>query len=486
LSGGGVYLLNAISNCSLCGRTLRAQGAKANRYYREMSRERGFIDCPNAQRGVVADAVEGQIEAIFRHLELPVDWQQEVEALLDREAELEALNNRRARLKAELRRLREMYMKGNFDDDPDHYDYLHTRLQRELDTLPTSDLGAIEEAAETLTHLAQVWGEADMELKRELIRLVLNQVEIDVQQKRIVSLTPGPAFLPLLRHSKHLVEPGRFIPLWPPELAEKEDPAPSLSPLTQPQLSPPQALAWPFIITLPQPPAKQRITPMLSQFLKKRRQAGSEAGHIVEVPHPAYPQLRLDERKWPDWRMQTIRLSDDEPPAFDLSEDSLSFLHTPFVLQRSEYRAEWLSEAARLLDAGGWWILVEEMSESMPGHWIYRYFPEAWDRAKQLSLTPSSLYTRLQEYGFKVSLKQQSYYQAISCATALAMVEQRPAGSVLHQLSGEAYQEGLARLSAECRTLGAEGLLASQICIAEVIASRPNGNKKPRRGGGKP
>lgn len=51
-----VYLLNAISHCSVCGRTLRAQATKFNRYYREMSRERGFVDCPNGQKGVVADA----------------------------------------------------------------------------------------------------------------------------------------------------------------------------------------------------------------------------------------------------------------------------------------------------------------------------------------------------------------------------------------------------------------------------------------------
>lgn len=111
----------------MCGRTLRAQATKFNRYYREMSRERGFVDCPNGQKGVIAELVEAQMEAIFRELRLPPDWQAEVEKLLDRPGEIETLNNRRARLKAELCRLREMNIKGQFEDDPVHFDQGQSR-----------------------------------------------------------------------------------------------------------------------------------------------------------------------------------------------------------------------------------------------------------------------------------------------------------------------------------------------------------------------
>jgi site-specific DNA recombinase len=280
------YLLNAISVCSVCRRELRAQATKTNRYYREMSKARGYMDCPNAQRGVVADEVESQMEEIFRHLEIPADWQKEVEALLDRESELEVLNSRRSRLKAELRRLREMNLKGQFDDDLEHFDQLYTRVRAELDALPTSDLGAIEEAASTLSQLAQVWDEADMVTKRDLLRLVLSQTEIDVQQKRVVSLTPYAPFLPLFRRSDNLVEieTSQFIPLWLPELAEQVSSDPVLPPLIEPPTSPQSTISWPEVVSLPSPAPNQRITPTLSKFLKARRKAGVEVnGKIIEV-----------------------------------------------------------------------------------------------------------------------------------------------------------------------------------------------------------
>lgn len=37
------YLLSMLAVCDVCGRTLRAQGAKVGSYYREMSYERGYI-----------------------------------------------------------------------------------------------------------------------------------------------------------------------------------------------------------------------------------------------------------------------------------------------------------------------------------------------------------------------------------------------------------------------------------------------------------
>jgi hypothetical protein len=107
----------------------------------------------------------------------------------------------------------------------------------------------------------------------------------------------------------------------------------------------------------------------------------------------------------------------------------------------------------------------------MPGHWLYRYFPETWAWVKQHSLTPSSLHKALQQQGFETKLVQRTYYQAVRGEVALEMAQQREASIILSTLSDDIYQIGLERLTAECE--GKEIQLASHFCIAEIVARRP-------------
>lgn len=477
------YLLNVIGVCNICGRTLRAQATTTNRYYREMSRVRGFIDCPNAQKGVVAEVVETQIEAIFSRLRLPPDWQAEIEGLLDRESEVEALNNRRARLEAEKRRIRDLYIRGHYEEDIERYEQDVTRIQRELDSLPTGDLTAISEAAEILENLAYAWEQADMIIKRDLLRLVLRQVEVDVQQGRIISLTPYPVFLPLFRQSEHLheIELGRFIPIWPPEVARQEGPDTVLPPLTEPgKLDPTRAVAWPFVISVPNPPASQRITPHLSDFLKSYRQAQQAVRTIVELGNPGYPQLRLDERKWPGLSIIRFTQASDELLE-SLQPGSVSLLYAPCFLTDKPYPDRWFERVAQILEPGGCWTLIEVLPGGMPGHWLYRFFPETWDIQKERTLSPISLYQGLQKQDFIVEWTQRSYYQAVSGAVALAIAEQRSASSLLSSLPDECYEMGLTRLRTAITEKGVQSLLASQFCLVEVKAQQPRQLKKSTR-----
>jgi len=464
------YLLNGISVCSLCDRSLRAQKTKTGRYYREMSRTRGFTDCPNAQKGVHAGLMEAQIEAIVRHLSLPEDWQEEIETILSRESEVEALNNRRARLKAKKRRLGELYADGFFDDAPENFKEQLAQVQRELDIIPSTDLEAILEAADTLTYIGQVWEEATMEEKRDIIRLLFSRVEIDVQQNRIAALRPYAVFLPLFRQSKHLleVETGRFIPLWSPELAEQESPDEHLPALKKPTPAPEQSIIWPQIIALPKLSAHRRISPLLSRFLRERRKSGRPIGRLVDVPHPGYQALRLDGRKWAGLSLSRLPAN----PPFDLPDRSVSFLHTPFIWQETPHRPAWLAEAARLLDAGGWWVMMERIPVSMPGNWLYRCFPELLAQESVLSQTPSEIYVALQEQGFTVKMAQQTYYQPVQYGAALEMARQREQSPVLLKLNERDYLSGLERLKKEAEVYGNDALLASQVCVAEIVAQR--------------
>lgn len=472
-----VYLLNAMSVCNICGRTLRAQKTHTGRYYREMSRARGFIDCPNAQVGMKAETAEAQIDDIFRRLTLPLDWQAEVENLLDNEAETVTFNNQRARIEAQKRRLRELYVSGHFEDDLDAFEQETAHLQRELDALPNLSMESIEAAARTLEDLGEVWDEADPVARRDLLRLVLSQVELDVRQKRIVSLTPYAPFLPLFRQAGHLleIEAGRFIPLYPYSAEAAEEGADEQLPaITAP---PETAVDWPQIIQLPHPVEKARISPILSRFLKARREAGTPVKTLAATSHAGCPALLLDTRKWPGLALATVSLDLEQSPHFNFADGGVSFLHTPFTLQGHPRYAEWLTEVSRVLDVGGWWVLQDRMPASMPGHWLYRYFPETKGVEAELTLSAAAIYRSLTKHGFEVSLEQKTYYQPVSLGAALAMARERGRSGLLSRLRDDAWQSGLEKLASDGQAHGLETLLPSHFCVAEVVAVKV-GKKK--------
>ena len=465
------YLLNAISACSVCGRSLRAQKTKTGRYYREMSGARGFVDCPNAQKGVNAQTVEAQIEAIMRHMTLPEDWKDELDELLAQKetADFAVLDNCRARLMAEKKRLRDLYVAGFFADDMDAFKAQIAPIQKELDKLPTPDYRTLEEAATTLAAIDEVWDEATMVEKRDIIRLIFRRIEIDVRRRRITALIPHVSFLPLFRNAEHLyeVEAGRFIPLWPPALAAKFG-ADEVRPPVETPPEPVHSPVFPLIVSLPAPPPRRRITPVVSDFLKAWKKSASPLGKMVEMAVPGFPALRVDERKWPEAAIS--RIPAGEKPALPAGE--VSFLHTPFLLQDSPYREAWLEAAHRALMNSGWWVLLERVPVEMRGHWLYRYFTDARVLDEQRSLTTQGLYTALRQHGFAADITLRTDYRAVSYAAALAMARRRDASPLLAEIDEATYAAGLARLAADLDRHGAHTLMPSEVTLAKIIARR--------------
>lgn len=477
------YLLNAVATCDVCGRKLRVQATRSNRYYRELSRARGFVDCPAAQTGTVAAPLEAQVGQLFRRLRLPRDWQAQLEELLDRRDEVDTLNNRRQRLLAERRRLRDLYVRGHFGDDLDAYEAEADRVQRALDALPTADLPAIERAAETLASLVEVWDAATLEEQRDLVRLALREVQVDVVQGRASAFLPYPPFIPLFRQLDCLVEsePGVFALLWSPELAEAIGPDPVWPPLLEPLPPPEQAALWPFVAALPPDPPRRRITPLLSAFLKAKQ----PVNRVVDLSRPGVPALQVDPRKWPDVALASLTLDPDAPPALPFRDGSVSFLRTPFAFQRSPHKAAWCDEAFRVLAPGGWWVFTDLMPASMPGHWFRRFFPEATDFGLPGPLDTSALFAALTEEGFyaarsrkraearKAGLARRTVYQAVRLDVVEAALARRQDSPLLRCLPDGVYQLGLSRVRVALQRQGSGTLLASHLCLVDVVAVKP-------------
>jgi hypothetical protein len=186
-------------NKSWIGPRVCAQGGKSGLYYREMSAHRGFVDCPSARAGVRIEAVDEQVGAVFRRLRLPEDWQDRLASLVEAgDDDRHILEKRRARLIDERRRLKLMKIRGEFDDDPGLYKDRQARIQRQLAELPDpADLEAFEQAAVLLEELAEIWDVADLADRRDLLRIAVREVKVDVPQGRVATIEPHPVFVPL-------------------------------------------------------------------------------------------------------------------------------------------------------------------------------------------------------------------------------------------------------------------------------------------------
>ncbi len=452
-----VYLLNGIVACDVCRRKLRAQGAASGTYYREMSWQRGYIDCPCASKGVRTEVVDRQVGAIFRHLRLPGDWQEQLAQLPEAEEERETLESQRARLIAERRRLKEMKIRGEFDEDGDFYEQEQARIERELAKLPgEGDMTAVERAAEMLEELAEVWDSAEVADRRDLLRIALREVKVDMSQGRVMTIEPYPVFAPLFRQLPQVREIalGVFAPLLVPEQVEKMVTLPPLEEVPAREVP-----DWPLIVALPAERVGVRITPALSAWLKK-----GGRGRIVEWVRAGAPRLQVDRRKWPEVKIEEVQKLSELP------DESVSFLWTPFALQHAEDRMELIAEVQRVLAPGGRWAFVDVMPASMVGHWLYRYFPQVWENEKARTWDVAQMYSGLVGAGFEVRLGRRSVYQAVRLGVVEGIAVAREESELLRILPDELYARGMERIRAAVAREGAESLVGSEYCVVEVTA----------------
>jgi len=299
---------------------------------------------------------------------------------------------------------------------------------------------------------------------------MLQKVQVDVVQGRLLLLHPTAPFIPLFRSISLLQERGlgAFTPIWSEEIAQlpKSEmlPYPALPSLSE--LPAENQLAdLPFLPTWPWPPQpKIRISQPLSVTLKARRQAGYEGGVAVAVPQPGIPSVLLDNRKWPDVSLKTLSL----PQALEQADGSVVFLGTPLVVQRHSDRDNLAQAVFRILKPEGHWHLIDIVPASMPAHWIFAFFPDAWAYAQGSFWTSYNFYNVLRRAGFQVKQEEHTFYRSVTFGVVLEIARQRP--GLLATLPDELYEMGLGRLEKMVEEQGADGLLPSEVTLVEVVA----------------
>jgi site-specific DNA recombinase len=186
------YLVNGIAKCAHCGRNLRAQSSPDIRYYREASRENGFADCPLLGRSIRADLVDQQVEKLILALKLPEDWESAIEeivrsaqnpSVLDIEVE-------RKRLREELRELREMKRRHLYAGEEHVFWHEVETIQERLAALKQEPSKNVNFSVDTLLSIPFAWAHATQEERRDLVKIILEEVGCDLDAQKIVWVKP--------------------------------------------------------------------------------------------------------------------------------------------------------------------------------------------------------------------------------------------------------------------------------------------------------
>ncbi|MCP4606008.1 MAG: recombinase family protein, partial [Proteobacteria bacterium] len=468
------YLLNRIASCHICGRNLRVQSTATANFYREMPDPHNA--CPNGQTGVRAEVLHRQIEAIVRELRLPSGWQEELEQTKV-EGDAPSLQSRRARLIALRRRLKESYLRGDFEEDEDIYQRELDRVCRELEHIPTEeDRYRVHQVVQLLGNSTGVWDEINAADLRDLLQLMLREVQVDVFQERLLFLRPYAPFIPFFRSHPFLQERGVriFTPVWPDELVKTQNLA-SLPPLTTfPDED--KLVNLPFLPTWPWTPSPSiRISQPLSTALKARRKVGFEGGIAIAVSHPGTLPIILKTRRWSDVSLETI----PSVQTLEKLEKPVVFLDTPLAIQCHPAPEELVQTVFHLLAQEGYWHLVDIVPLSMPAHWIFTFFPEAWSYAQSSHWKTHNFYNVLRRVGFQVEQQEHTFYQQVSLKAALKVARQRP--GLLSALPDDIYLKGITQLEQAIEEEGGDALVSSEVTVLEVMTVKGTGLGKQRR-----
>jgi DNA invertase Pin-like site-specific DNA recombinase len=188
-------LLQGLVVCARCGRKLRVQTNKSGpTYYREDSHLRGYRDCSDISQCVRVTWIDDQVSALILSLKLPPNWEDAVRRLCQQQREGPDPETERKDIRNTIRLMRDNYERGLYEGDEYQYWQKVSALKEKLDLLSRLPESSIEQAASTLLNLRESWLWATKEERRELTRLMIQEVGVDVANKRAVWVKTRPDF----------------------------------------------------------------------------------------------------------------------------------------------------------------------------------------------------------------------------------------------------------------------------------------------------
>jgi hypothetical protein len=187
-------VLAGLARCHECELTLRCmvtQGKEEHRYYRHTAAARGY-ECSVPGKVVRADVLEEQWTDIVSAIRLPEDWKQRIEELAGDGDQRQRILREREEVQERLRRTKLLYRDLLIDDD--EYRSTLEELQNRLSSLILPNSPHVVRAGEYLEQLGLLWVHATPEEQRDITRVLVKAVHVDVLGQRIVAIEPMPLF----------------------------------------------------------------------------------------------------------------------------------------------------------------------------------------------------------------------------------------------------------------------------------------------------
>jgi hypothetical protein len=154
----------------------------------------------------------------------------------------------------------------------------------------------------------------------------------------------------------------------------------------------------------------------------------------------------------------------------EATDNTAAFLWTSFSMQRLEDKHSFIRDVQRVIQEDGVWVGIDVLPSSMSGHWLYQYFPKAWENEQGLTWNAFDLYNKLIKAGFKTEMKRRSMYQPVALGAARVMAENRARCPQLAILPESVYERGMQRLEMAIEEKGESYLIPSEICLVEIRA----------------
>jgi DNA invertase Pin-like site-specific DNA recombinase len=212
-----VYLLQSLVACSHCGVNMRVQSsALGYSYYVDPAKDRG-VHCTATPRSIRAEIIDSQIAELVTRIELPEDWQAELQAMLQEDLRQSAAERERREIQSRLKRMRESYNYGLYEGEEGKYLAQVKELQERLRVLKPVAEDDVNNAADIIWTIGKTWSMARAEEQAELVQLIFRKIHCDTSAKVITEIEAHYEFVPLLKMVKSLehVEENRFRPVPP-------------------------------------------------------------------------------------------------------------------------------------------------------------------------------------------------------------------------------------------------------------------------------
>lgn len=473
------YLLSDLAVCDVCDRKLRAQAqGKAGHltYYREASADRGYKDCPHQHKSIRTEIVDEQIHTLLNAMELPQEWSTDLVQKLREDESVQHQQKLREQYERELSQLRHMEQKGRYQGTSEALERDYVRVEAALAKLPSRrELEQMLAVFATPDSFQAEWKRSSALDQRDLLRLMLVEVRVDISMGRVVSLTPFDAFVPLFRLIPGLEErtDGEFVLVRVPKT---QRPIPLSELPTLKHVAAPLGVS-PFFTQIPAlADERMRIAPGLSDALTRCRESGREPRTLIQVESAYVPPLPADVRKWIGAKtsVQTMAgVLQRSATSIDVLASYLWGWDQWVTVGQAEKLKVLIDEAYRLLTPGGVWYGVDVLPRDMATHWLRRFFGQVDDWLEAEAKIPSllELNAALQNAGFVVTLKRRVYAQGVQLGAALKIVEQRQ--GLLARLPDKVYTAGLERLRQAIQTEGVNTIQDSQVAVLEWWAQKP-------------